>query len=61
MEAAQESPKALVKKVRFTGPFPEYSDLTSIPGDSAIVGQQETLGKFQKSSEGVALSGSSMV
>lgn len=60
MEAAQ-NPLRLWLKVKIIGPFPEYSDLTSIPWDSAIVGQQENLGKFQKSSEGVALSSSSMV
>ena len=60
MEAAR-NPLRLWLKVKITGPLPEYSDLTSIPWDSAIVGHQESFGKFQKSSEGVALSGSSMV
>lgn len=57
MEAAQ-NPLRLWLKVQITGPPPEYSDLTSIPWDSAIAGQQESLGKAQKSSEGTALSDS---
>ena len=57
MEAAQ-NPLRLWWKVQITGPPPEYSDLTSIPWDSATVGQQKNLGKAQNSSEGTALSDS---